>query len=966
MGISANEDDAGATMCVPLLPTAESAGIRPSLSVKRLRIPSIPVMIASLIPAALASLIPLPSAIPIDDKPEVPGYELLRIIGRGGEGTVWEALEKKLERRVAIKVHGRIRDGERESSTNLWTEAKVAARIGDPSIVTVLDVGLTLDARRYYAMELVRGTDLADLISRGPLPPRRAMEIAAEVARAVAAAHAHGVIHRDLKPRNVIVDAGNRARVLDFGIALDLRSGGDQLAGMLAGSPKYMAPEQIRGDAITPATDIWAIGVLLFEMLTSRSPFERPTMLDILDAIVSAAPEKPSMLVPGIHRDLDAIVKRCLSARPQDRFPNASALHEHIRAVLEGQSIEIARTDDTFSYQPRASYDAVENERPLRADADKHLSWTWELQSSPKDLWPHISDTQRFNEAVGLEPMAITTETGPDGRRIHHGSQKTLGLELSWQEFPFEWIALREHSKFRWYSQGPVKAIWNRVTFKPLENGGTELTHEIWVMTRGVLGKLASFVELDQRLARAVDRYYRQLDKLLVEGEDGEAVAANEPSRSQRACIAESAAQLLAQGFDERIVRALENRLLYAPDTALSPLRPYELADRWNTSREETVDALMHAAGHGVLIPTWNLLCPICRVPAMAVDSLAAVDERSQCPTCAEPFANDLERSVELVFVPAPEVRVASDETYCFGPPARRPHIQAQKLLAPRDEFVLALDLEPGAYKIIADHSKAAFELLVTATGFADKARLTFDGTCFDGGPAVVRAGRVELRLRNKSPSEEYFRIEGAEKLRSVFSAAAALTHPTFRELFATQLPMIGACLPVRELAFVFVRASCRELVAKLGDARACVELSKLGDRIADEARRFQGTVVPSSLSGVTIAFSSDAQAVRAALAMRTMLDQGFPAGVSVAIHTGGCISTSRSGRLEFFGETLQRGEAMVDACPTGAISVSDTLMANRKVALLVYESGRAAKGGQRAPGYADLRMTLLGSGHAA
>ena len=936
-------------MCVPS---------RPSMGARRAQIPSIPVTIASLLPAGFSSLIPIHSSIPVDDKPEIPGYDLLRIIGRGGEGTVWEALERKLERRVAIKVHARIRD--RESATNLWTEAKVAARINDPSIVTVLDVGLTLDGRRYYAMELVNGTDVAELIARGPLPARRAMEIAADVARAVAAAHSHGVIHRDLKPRNVIVDAANRARVVDFGIALDLRSGSDQLAGMLAGSPRYMAPEQIRGEEIGPATDIWAIGVLLFEMLTGRSPFERPTMLDILDAIVSAAPKKPSMLVPGIHRDIDAIVKRCLNARPQDRFQNASALEECIRAILEGHAVASARTDDTFSYQPRASYDDSDNERPRREDADKHLSWTWQLDSSPKALWPHISDTQRFNEAVGLEPMAITTETGADGRRIHRGSAKTLGLELAWQEFPFEWVVEREHSKFRWYSQGPIRAIWNRVTFVPLENGGTELTHEIWVTTRGVLGRLASFVELDQRLARAVDKYYRQLDMLLVGGADVDELDPNEPTKNQRACIAESAAQLLAQGFDERLVRSLENRLLHAPDTALSPLRPYELADRWNTSRAETVDAFVHAASHGVLVPTWNLLCPICRVPAQAVGSLGDVSERSQCPTCAEPFANDLERSVELVFVPAPAVRSVSDETYCFGPPARRPHIQAQKMLASRDEYMLVLDLEPGAYKVVADQSKLAFELLVTATGFANKVRLSYDGASFDGGPAIVRAGRVELRIRNRSAHEEYFRLESSEKERSVLSAAAALTHPTFRALFAEQIPMTGACMPVRELAFVFVRASCRDLVAKLGDARACHELSRLGDRVADEARRFQGTVVPSSLSVVTIAFSSDAQAMRAALAMRTMLDLGFPAGVAVAVHTGGCISTSRAGRLEFFGETLQRGEALVDACPTGAISVSDTLMANRKVALLVYESGRPTRDGQRAPGYADLRMTVL------
>ena len=153
----------------------------------------------------------------------------------------------------------------------------------------VLDVGITLDEHPYYSMELVDGTDLAGVIADGALAPSTALGIAADIARAVAAAHEHGVIHRDLKPRNVIIDPTGRARVLDFGIAFNMNAGADRYAGMLAGSPSYMAPEQAKGLAVTPQTDIFAIGVMLYEMLTGERPFAGSSTETLLEAITTTA-----------------------------------------------------------------------------------------------------------------------------------------------------------------------------------------------------------------------------------------------------------------------------------------------------------------------------------------------------------------------------------------------------------------------------------------------------------------------------------------------------------------------------------------------------------------------------------------------------------------------------------------------------------------------------------------------------
>src|SRR4051812_11001694 len=223
------------------------------------------------------------TALGADDMPNVPGYDLVRVLGRGGMGVVFEAIELRFDRKVALKVHkdARIRGKHEE----LFREAFVAARIGDPGIVRVLDVGLTIDDRPFYAMELVQGTDLGALVADGPVEPRRAVAIALDIARAAGAAHEHGVIHRDLKPRNVVLDAAGRARVLDFGIAVDVAKR-ESRPDDYAGSPPYMAPEQWRGEELTPRTDVYAIGVILHEMLTGSRPFPGKTAEDLAAKIL--------------------------------------------------------------------------------------------------------------------------------------------------------------------------------------------------------------------------------------------------------------------------------------------------------------------------------------------------------------------------------------------------------------------------------------------------------------------------------------------------------------------------------------------------------------------------------------------------------------------------------------------------------------------------------------------------------
>lgn len=894
-------------------------------------------------------------------RPVIAGYDLVRPIGRGGMGVVWEAIEHRFERRVAVKVHATDRQPPMDKD-ELWTEALIAARIGDPGIVRVLDVGFTLDEHPYYSMELVDGTDLFGLLADGALAPRTAVGIAADIARAAAAAHEHGVIHRDLKPRNVIVDPTGRARVLDFGIALNVNASKDRYAGMLAGSPSYMAPEQAMGETVSPQTDIFAIGVMLYEMLTGERPFVAPTREMLLIAIATTDPPPPSAKNPKVHADLDVVVARCLAKAPSDRFPTAHALFETLNAIAEGRPVEPPAAMSARTYSPKPST-TVPSERPRREDAKKHMSWSWRLASSPEQLWPFVANTDRFNRAVGLSPVVFTDEPAPHGGAHRTGEMRVLGMALRWREYPFEWVKDREHSVFRWYRSGPVAAVWNRVTLAPAPGGGTDLHHEIWITPRGVLGSVAAFFE-GSKLGPAIDRFYRHLDEVLVKGGHADPFEPpHSPSPEDRATVEQVCARLRADGFEAVVVEKLAMHLLTAPDAVVATLRPYELADAWGVDRAEVFDVMMHAAREGLLEATWDVVCPKCNLAHESLHELGQVTRMGTCKACATSFERDLRDSVELVFSPHPSVRRIERATYCAGAPALRPHVLAQQVLDPGEERRITVALPRGGYRVAGATAQSASELLASAVGFETTVTAVAMGDRIEVRPPIALAGHVTVVLRNENDHEETLRIEVPGARDDGVSAATAMTHPSFRELFTGQLLAHGEHLRVSQLAFVFVeQVNPEALFGRLGDAKACAELSRLDALVHEEAHANEGTVVPSSLALMVIAFPTSLRAIRAALLLRKRVEDGaFAAPIAIAAHDGRCLALTREGKAEFFGETLHRGQSLLGDCPAGGLALSASFAADRAVAVALHESGmKVSVASSQSGPYAGRRVTVL------
>ena len=248
-------------------------------------------------------------------------YDVIEKIGQGGMGVVYKGHDSQLDRLVALKLLPPARDLECEGRRRLMTEAKAAAALDHPSIATVYEVGETEDGRVFFAMAFYQGETLHERIAHGPLPVAEAVRIAHQIASGLAAAHARGITHCDLKPANVLLTRSGAVKLLDFGIA-KIAGVDETRSGEVLGTLAYMSPEQLRGEIVDARADVWALGLVLYEMLTG----EQPTAAGLRATMLADDPAPlPSRRV-DIPRELDGIVKRALSSLPEERYRDGSAL----------------------------------------------------------------------------------------------------------------------------------------------------------------------------------------------------------------------------------------------------------------------------------------------------------------------------------------------------------------------------------------------------------------------------------------------------------------------------------------------------------------------------------------------------------------------------------------------------------------------------------------------------------------
>jgi WD40 repeat protein/serine/threonine protein kinase len=274
--------------------------------------------------------------------PEIPGYEILGELGRGGMGVVYKARQADLNRFVALKMILAGAHAEPEHLARFRREAEAVAQLEHPHIVQIHEIGQH-QGLPFFCLEFVEGGSLAARLAGTPQPARQAAALVETLAQAMQVAHERGIVHRDLKPANVLLTAAGEPKISDFGLAKRLGAdAGQTQSGAIMGSPSYMAPEQAAGSIhdIGPASDIYALGAILYELLTGRPPFRAATVLDTLEQVRHQPPVPPRQLQPRTPRDLETICLKCLQKEIHLRYPSAAALADDLQRFLRGEPIQ--------------------------------------------------------------------------------------------------------------------------------------------------------------------------------------------------------------------------------------------------------------------------------------------------------------------------------------------------------------------------------------------------------------------------------------------------------------------------------------------------------------------------------------------------------------------------------------------------------------------------------------------------
>ena len=872
-------------------------------------------------------------------KPRLPGtgdqigrFLLLDRLGEGGMGVVHKAEDRADGSVVAIKLLKAEAAASPSSRRRFVKEARMLAKLDSP-FVTRLIAADTDDAICYMAVEYVPGTNVGEHLEKaGVIPEKTALELIADAARGLAVAHRLGIIHRDIKPDNLLMlpegHTGPRVKVTDFGLArLAVQSESLEVtkAGVLLGTPRYMSPEQFGGRTVDSRADVYALGATLFHLLTGQPPFPQTNLMQLTRAVISEPAPAADRVNPSVSAAAATLVSRCLAKEPSDRPADAGVFLREVERLLRGDAVDIVAHPRTPTASPR----------------EVGYAHQWNLDSSPAQLWPHVSNTERLNRAVGLPALRYEIRKDPvlGTRRFAHA--KIIGFKMEWEEHPFEWIEGRRMGILREFARGPFVWMLSVVELTPRPGGGTLLTHTLRAEPRNWLGRLIAPSNLGKNSRKGLEAVYRRIDDSLKMKDAGEQVidTFEKPTRlsaaRQRRLETRLERLALAGSAAADATEMLGIYLANAPDQEVARIKPLAVARRFGVEDNVMTETCLRSVGEGLLQLQWDVICPLCRIPSGHRDTLRDVLEHESCPTCDAAFQTDFATAVELVFRVHPEVREIEAGTYCAGGPAHSPHVVAQVRLAPNERVELEMALSEGLYRVRGPQLPFNIDLRVAAN--AANARWEVD---LESAPretlAPVCAGGQTLVFQNGPTRELIIRVERSADRDDVLTAARVMALPAFRELFPGELLSPGQLAPASSITLLQAAPDhSEEMFKALGEARA-FQLIQATLRVIETRVRAEGGVVVKTVGeGLLAAFNEVSHAVQAALSLQAAMAENplvADMPLRVAVHRGMAMVATINNQLDYFGQTPRLTGKLLDLAGRNELAISATTASDHDV----------------------------------
>lgn len=892
--------------------------------------------------------------------PETLGrFRIHERLGEGAVGAVYRGVDSTTGATVAIKILND-RTARNPSMIRRFTkEARMLSKADSPFVARLIDSNHDQGVH-FLALEYLPGGTLSSVL-RGQkrLSEKLALRLILDVARGLAVAHQESVFHRDIKPDNILLTArGARAvdglqnaasieqtsselrwvisegeplaKLSDFGLARSLDQSESMAMtqdGAILGTPLYMSPEQCRGLVADARSDVYSLGATLFHLLAGRPPFSGESQVAVMNAHCSDPTPSLHQIFPELSDACCVVVEKCLQKNADARYVNGEALAADLERLLHGEPTSIAIHPAPPSTQGLGLFEH---------------SFSCELRSSPEQLWPYVSHTDRVNHALGLSSVTYTTRRHPERGVERFAEARVAGQKLAWQEHPYEWIEGKRLSVLREFSSGPFLWFMNIVELQPISGGGSRLTQTLKAVPRNFAGRMLCRLELGRRTPRAFQKVYQQVDEFLQRGASpatdafGARIAM---TAGERRRLEQRIQSVASAGTDPSVTETLRQFLENASDLEVARIRPLVFAERFQLSADEVIRACLLGAREGLLLHLWDILCPSCRIPADVQETLASLKDHAYCPACDLKYTVDFASSVELIFRAHPDVRPAETRTYCIGGPAFSAHVVAQIRLAPGERFDLPVALTEGTYRLRGPQLPFVIDLVVSAGRGASRAEFSMLRPPVPGTVPVFRAGQQVLVLHNTTGQDLQIRLERTAGRSQALTAAAASAMPLFRDLFPDDVLAPGQIVSITSVTLLMAELCTAEsLYTSIGDGPAFGRIRTSLLEIEECVRSNGGAVVKIVGEGVLAVFQSTPAAVQAAVrVMKKSNVSELP--LRTAIDHGPAMVTTLNDRLDYFGATVARTRRLLESASSGELLIPSRLALDEELQSILHES---------------------------
>ena len=590
----------------------------------------------------------------------------------------------------------------------------------------------------------------------------------------------------------------------------------------------------------------------------------------------------------------------------------------------------------------------------------KRLSFTHTFKSPLSKVWRVVSDTDLINSAVGLPAVSYRDEPQPDGTTRRFCSYSAKGIRFAYEELPYRWVHEQWYDVWRIYSSGPYKRLRFACYLKPAPEGPDQgcIAEAVWEYeTAGLTGALigtlgikmaglgpfkALFAKIDERLLK--DQSLKTQSIMLQR--PGVISDGSRATPEQRAAI-EAMIPKVREVYASPLVADLARELADRPDMELRRMRPFAYSRDWRAKKDETLNVFLAATRAGLLKMRWDVICPHCRGDKQNLSSLANVKERAFCPACNVDFDVDLDRSLEAVFTPHPQVREIGEATYCLGGPGMTPHVVYQRMLDPGDSDQCDIRLPTGRYRLRVSGEKSFrwLEAQVAqgpAPGASGKDRppvkfVIRDGL-IDGIDASIPADApVPLVFENVSKRKCLVVLESVEWASDALSAGELVADQRFRDLFSSQILAPGVKLAVESATILFTDlVGSTAMYDKLGDARAFSLVWTHFDILHEIVLKYRGAIVKTIGDAIMAVFARRSDALEACDELHSRVEtycrekgHQHPVKLKVGLHEGPSIAVTLNDKLDYFGQTVNLA-ARVQAMSEGEDIVMTKAFAQR------------------------------------